>query len=243
MPHAWRDCGSAERSLISGSGKGGRRLGSRCRSKRALESPDQTPRFLALVLGGDSRGAHRLAAEIFEAHDATFLYEEVVAPALRQVGQLWFDNQITVADEHLATATAQAAIAGLYPRFPWTHGGPRALVACVPGERHEFGARMVADLLILDGWEARFFGADVPAHDVAIKAHEVGAKVVALSVTLATHVPAAFVAIEAIRRTAPSTKIIVGGLGTQSDRQVAAFGADGYAERGSAAVEVLRAWK
>src|SRR5688500_1213618 len=106
--------------------------------------------FLTLILEGDRRRAESFARRVFERRGPLFLYEEVVRPALQEVGNLWYLNRLNVADEHLATATAEAAVAALYSLFTWPPRGPRALIACVQGERHGLGARMIADLLALD---------------------------------------------------------------------------------------------
>lgn len=94
--------------------------------------PDRDREFLELILAGDRAGAALHARQDFERRGVRFLFEDVVRSALAEVGRLWSSNRISVADEHLATATAQAAVASLYPRFPWPAPGPRALVGC-PG--------------------------------------------------------------------------------------------------------------
>src|SRR5215472_3745337 len=45
------------------------------------------------------------------------VYVEVVETALYEVGRSWEANEITVAEEHMATAIAQYVIAHLYPRI------------------------------------------------------------------------------------------------------------------------------
>jgi methanogenic corrinoid protein MtbC1 len=206
--------------------------------------PTLEPTFRTLILEGDRRGAQRYAVEVFEQHGVRFLYEEVVEPALRQVGELWSSGRITVADEHLATATAQTAVAALYPRFPWTSGGPHVVIGCVQGERHELGVRMVADLFSLDGWDERFLGADVPLEDLMRKIDAVEPKVVAISVTLPNHVAMARTTVSAVRRTFPLVKIIVGGSAPARLPDASeSLGADAVVARAFDGVEVARAWK
>lgn len=198
--------------------------------------------FLAFILEGDRQGAEAYARQVFEQRGVAFLYEQVIQPALAAVGQLWWTNCITVADEHLATNTAQSAVAALYPLFAWPPRGPRVLLACAAGERHEFGLRMVADLLALDGWDDRFLGGDVPTEDLVRCAKSFAPKVVALSVTLVWHVPKSKEAIALVRRVLPSAKVLVGGCAVPAAGREA-LGADAVARCGTEAVEVARAWK
>lgn len=201
-------------------------------------------KFLEMALSGDRRRAERFALEIFEKHGPRYLYDSVVQPALREVGQLWFANRITIADEHLATNTAQSAVASLYTRFPWPIGGPNVVVGCAQGERHDFGARMVADLLALDGWNDVFLGADVPVDDFVRKVQEVSPKAVAISVTLPNLLPMVRAVIVASRKIVPDVKVLVGGLATTDLRGLCeSIGADVVASSASEAVEVARAWK
>ena len=76
-------------------------------------------------------------------------------------------NRISVAEEHFCTAATQWIMAGLYRRaFHRTQGKRRLVGACVSGEPHEIGTRMVCDVLQLEGWDTYYFGANTPNADV-----------------------------------------------------------------------------
>ncbi len=210
-----------------------------CGATSLVDAPEP---FLGFLLEGDRRRAGVRARDVFEQRGVAFLYEQVIQPALRELGRLWSTNSITVADEHLATTTAQSAVAALYPLFKWPARGPRLLLACAAGERHEFGLRMTADMLALDGWDDRFLGGDVPIEDLACHAEGFAPKVVALSVTLVSHIPTTKNAIRLLRRALPSPKVLVGGLATEGDGWEA-LGADAVAHSGTEAVEVTRGRK
>jgi methanogenic corrinoid protein MtbC1 len=202
------------------------------------------PKFLASILEGDRRGAEELARQVFEADGVRVLYEDVVTPALRQTGELWCSGHITMAEEHLATATVETAIAALYPRLTKHEGGPRAIVGCVQGERHSLGARMFADLLAIDGWSERLLGADVPVDELVRTIRFVTPRLVALSVTIPAHVPAAREAVASLRQAFPAMKLLVGGAGAPAaSRELEASGADAVAMSLFGGVEIARDWK
>jgi methanogenic corrinoid protein MtbC1 len=211
-------------------------------SGSATSPIDASERFVRFLLEGDSSQAEACARDVFERHGVAVLYEQVIQPALREVGRLWWTNSITVADEHLATNIAQSAVAGLYPLYRWPARGPRVLLACAAGERHEFGLRMIADMLALDGWDDRFLGGDVPNEDLARHAKSFAPRVVAMSVTLVWHIATTMNAMSLVRRALPSAKVLVGGLATECAGWDA-LGADGVAHSGTEAVEVARGWK
>jgi methanogenic corrinoid protein MtbC1 len=213
-------------------------------SERGILAPaGQLETFCEIILNGDRRGAERYACKVFDERGVFCLYDELIRPALEEVGRLWYTDRITVGDEHLATATAQVAVASLYSRFRWLSEGPPSLVAGPEGERHDFGGRMIADVLGLSGWTDRFLGGDVPTMDLAREAERLHPKLVALSVTLPMHLPAVSLAIARLRETTPDAKIIIGGAAVADLRDPSALGADAIAHCCSDAVEVVRAWK
>ena len=144
----------------------------------------------------------------------------VVRPALYEVGIRWANAEIGVADEHVATATAAIALEHMAERVSGAGHppGPPALVACVQGEHHTLGARVVADALDRAGWTILYCGASTPVGDIAAIARDRGAQLVALSVARRALLPETQHTVAAIRNLAPGTRILVGGQGcTRSD--------------------------
>ncbi len=199
-------------------------------------------RYLSAVLSGDRTDA--LQAVLSAAEDGVpivDLYRHVLEPAQLELGRLWHMNDITVAQEHYATAVTQMVMAQLY-RYMFTgqHTGGVLVAACVGDELHELGMRMVADHFEMSGWDTHFVGASTPVQAIVDLAAKRDADVVALSATMTYHVPEVAETIEALRadeRTA-DTPIIVGGypfnLVSDLYRQV---GADGYAPDARQAIE------
>jgi MerR family transcriptional regulator, light-induced transcriptional regulator len=197
-----------------------------------------------MMLAGERGRLREAMLAVFRAHGVEHLYERVVVPALVQVGELWSRGEISVADEHLATATLQTAITSIYPLYPWPERGPRIVVACADGERHGIGARLVADLLALDGWDDLYLGAGVPPAALAAMVVERDVAAAALSATVPAALPALRRSIEAIRAAAPAVRILVGGRAVATLPDAAAtLGADAFAASASEAVEVCRAWR
>ncbi len=196
---------------------------------RLAESPPEVPsflprdgtfagiagEFLRLLLACDRHAAGRL---ILDAVDSGVpirdVYLLVFQPCQREVGRLWQAGRITVAQEHYCTAATQVIMAQLAPRlFTGERNGPRAVVACVAGETHEVGPRMVADLLELGGWETIYLGGNVPLRGVVQTLAEHRADLLAISATMTTHLPAVIDLIAAVRA-APAcsgVRVMVGG--------------------------------
>src|SRR4051812_46219023 len=187
-------------------------------------------RYVDALVAGDLAAAAQLIEDA--RGDVRTLYLEVLQPALYEIGRRWEDAEISVAQEHLATATNQSLLARLADRFE--ERGPRrgrkVLLACADGELHSIGVRMVADFLDADGWDVLFVGALSPAGAVAELAAAQGVEVVALSAALAERVPEIVTAVRALRALEPAPVVAVGGLAFGGDREAAlATGADLFA--------------
>src|SRR5262249_20066340 len=63
---------------------------------------------------------------------------EVVVPYLHELGDRWSGGDVSVAQEHFASGLLRGRLLGL--ARCWGRGlGPRALLACAPGEQHDLG--------------------------------------------------------------------------------------------------------
>ena len=89
--------------------------------------------------------------------------DRVVTPAMHQIGDHWYRGELTIADEHLATQTAIAAVQKLrsviYLPPP---NETRALVCGVEGDLHELPIHLVHALLEGDGWDVINLGPNTP---------------------------------------------------------------------------------
>ena len=158
-------------------------------------------RYLAAQLAGDRRAALRVVVDegLGGGVPVPTLYLDVVQAAQYRIGELWQGNRITVAQEHLATAISQVALAELYRVLPCQPPhGRRALVACVGGELHELGTRITADFFEMAGFDVRYLGASVPTDSLVAMVREDPPDLLVLSVTMSFHLDALH---EAVRRT------------------------------------------
>lgn len=214
----------------------------------AIGTPDTNQvysTYLDAIREGDRRRAFQVVDAARDAGvDLSTIYVGVFQPALREIGRLWQQNSISVADEHLATAITQAAMARAYQSaFTWCSALGRTLIAaCVDTERHEVGLRMLCDLLDLEGWHTTYLGASVPVESLVTMVQRRRPDVVALSAALTPHVPRLRTMIDEIKRVLGDARplIIVGGRPFLDDAALAGrVGADFTAQNAVDAVRLL----
>lgn len=171
--------------------------------------------YLAAQLAGNRKEALRLLVDegLLRGVPLQVIHLEIIQQAQYEIGRLWQENIISVAQEHLATAISQLALAHLYRHLPRDPpNGKLIVVACVEGELHEVGARMASDFLEMAGFDVRFLGANLPPEHLARMVGEVRPDLLALSVTMSYHLPALRKAVECVRNVMPALPIAVGGL-------------------------------
>lgn len=202
-------------------------------------------RYVEALVDGDPASAARiLDAAAAGGADVRALYLHVLQPALYEIGRLWEDAEISIAQEHLATATTQSLMARLSERLSAQlapRHGRKAIVACAEGELHAIGLRMVADFLDADGWDVLFVGALSPIASLVDMARTHEVTLVALSAALSARVPELASAVQALRELSPPPVIAVGGQAFGGSEALAlATGADLYATDAEVLVRALR---
>jgi len=173
-------------------------------------------------------------------------YVQVIAPVMHELGRLWHLNKITIGLEHYCTAVAQMVMSQLFPLiFNGDVKKKRLVSACVAGELHEIGARMVSDLFEMNGWDTVFLGADVPIDSAVDVVIQHNTHVLAISVTLGANLSAVSKLIAAVRANpaCAKVKILVGGAAFNVDSHLwKRLGADGWAEDSQIAIALANSW-
>jgi methanogenic corrinoid protein MtbC1 len=197
--------------------------------------------YLAALLKADRKKAGNLVAEGMEQGiSIKDIYLKVFQRTQQEIGRLWQLNKITVAQEHFCTAATQMIMSQLYPFiFTGELKDKHIVVACIGGELHELGARMVADIFELEGWDSYFVGANTPQEALIATVQERHADMIALSVTMTYHLPALETTIGAMKARFPRMPILVGGYPFNITQGLwEKVGADAYAPDAVQAVQV-----
>jgi methanogenic corrinoid protein MtbC1 len=198
-------------------------------------------RYLELLLAGDRPSASAL---ILDAADRGVsvrdIYLHVFQRTQHEVGRRWQMNELTVAEEHFCTAATQLIMSQLYPRiFATPRVGRRLVAACVGGDLHEIGMRMVADFFEMAGWDTYYLGANTPLDGIVESVAQRRADALAISATMTYHVSRVGEVVRAVRERAGARapRILVGGYPFRVDPALwKAIGADGFAADAAEAV-------
>ena len=211
------------------------------------ETTEMQEVLLLLLLHGDSKGSLQLVQQSVQTvDDIKHFYLDVVCPVMYRIGLLWERNEISVAEEHVATAIVGRITAALYPLFANVDAyRGKVVVTAGPNEFHGLGARMLADFLEMEGWDVTYLGANTPQEELIAILKQQKPFMVALSVATMFNLDNARQTIEMIKAD-PETrdiKIMVGGLAFNGmPRLWHDLGADGSTADASKGALLANVW-
>ncbi|MBN2658475.1 MAG: cobalamin-dependent protein [Spirochaetales bacterium] len=173
--------------------------------------------FTELLIAGSQRALFTKTDSYFnEGGDLIGFYRDMLTPAMYQIGVLWENGRISVAEEHLASSIATRILATHYSRVELPDlqpNAPKILVCASTNEYHEIGAWMIANLFEEQGWDVNYLGANTPVKDVETLLGKFKPALLGLSVTMAFNLDKALELIQRIRANEETQdiKIMLGG--------------------------------
>ena len=200
--------------------------------KDAALPADPVERARQLVLDGRSGPMAEAMGEVLLGHDAMFAINEVLVPALDEVGRR-FEAGTFFLPQLMASAEAAKAgfetVRSASPSGTAAAGKGPVVLCTVRGDIHDIGKNIVRMLLENYGFEVIDLGRDVPPQTVAEAVVERRARLVGLSALMTSTVPAMAETIELLRERAPWCKVVVGGA-VLTPEYAQMVGADFYAK-------------
>jgi MerR family transcriptional regulator, light-induced transcriptional regulator len=122
---------------------------------------DARERLLAAARAYDETAMHAILDEALSGFSLETVLGELVLPVLREIGAEWERGTLEVGQEHFASNLVRERLLAL-ARLWGRGGGPLAILACAPGERHDIGLIAFGLVLRSHGWRILFLGADTP---------------------------------------------------------------------------------
>lgn len=195
----------------------------------------------ALLVGDRHTAAALLGRALEEGRGLIDIELHMIQPALYEIGRRWQRNEVSVVQEHLATAIAQAVMTGglLQSAMPAANGST-VVLACVEGNQHSVGLQMVADAFQLAGWEVQYLGANVPTNALLqhVAHHRPALLGLSVSFPQQLRVVKEIMAGLALAHGDARPAVIIGGLAiNQFDRLAGQLGADAWSPDAGAAVD------
>jgi len=191
------------------------------------------------MLAGDVPGAWAVVeSALVSGATPSEIHLELLAPALRSIGTRWESGDITVAEEHRASVTAQRIIGQLGPRFARRGRTRGSVVIGAPaGEMHALPSAILADLLRDARYTVVDLGANTPKESF-VEAAAAADRLVAvcIGVTGSGFDDVVADTIRALRAAGVAVPMLVGGAAIRDAEHAERLGADAWSGPDAASV-------
>lgn len=196
--------------------------------------------FHSLVAGCEDEVSNILISHFLHNESLPDIFDELLCPALRRIGDLWYRGELSVAQEHLATRSALCALYKLRSVLPVPEpNGKIALCCAIEGDFHELPTHFIQLGLEQNGWEVLNFGANMPVYEFCEEVCQTDPQLVCVSTAILPDIDRLSrefkVFCEKLKRL--RIPLILGGHGIGDKRIRPRFPADLYASAFTEAIE------
>ena len=169
--------------------------------------------YLNAILQGDKQQCIRIVENLLDSKvELKDIYLHLFQRSLYRIGKMWESRRCSVAEEHIATKITESLI-----DFTLLHcccenkSNKSVVISCVDKEFHEIGARMVAALFEVNGWNTLFLGSNTPREELVEITSTHRPDIVGISANLYLNISRLIKSIDRIKSAVPDQEILIGG--------------------------------
>jgi len=153
--------------------------------------------MVAAVIQFDESRLEESYGEALASYPVNVVSEELLVPLLAELGDRWARGDGSVAEEHFFSCYLRSKLGARFHHRVRSHQGPKLLLACMPGDRHETGLLMFGLAANDAGFRIIMLGADMPLEELPAAVQKTGCDAIVLAgvqraseATLKTDLPA-----------------------------------------------------
>ena len=212
---------------------------------KPIKKAEDTKSLSYAVVNGIREYAKDATKELLKTKDAMEIVNEILIPALDQVGNDFENGKLFLPQLIQAATTAQEAFEVIKEIMAENKGDTetvskgKVIIATVKGDIHDIGKNIVKVVMENYGYDILDLGKDVPVEKVVSEVKRTGAKLVGLSALMTTTVVHMEATIAALREAGCDCKIMVGGAVLTED-YAKQIGADFYAKDAKQSVDIAK---
>jgi methanogenic corrinoid protein MtbC1 len=165
------------------------------------------------LLAGDLKNTISIYTDFSKQLSVTKFYDDILRPAMYQIGELWDGDKLDVGDEHIASNTAMHLIEKIGTK-PKSKSKGKTILICTPdGEYHAIPCFMMETYFSLNGYEVINLAPSAPSDSIINHITEKKPDLILISVTLKDHLKSCDKLIKNLQKF--KIPIVVGGQALQ----------------------------
>ncbi|MCB0010511.1 MAG: MerR family transcriptional regulator [Anaerolineales bacterium] len=137
--------------------------------------------WIGACLQFDHEATDKYLSQAFALFPIKTVCHDILLQGIHEIGELWFINQVSVPQEHFASAKCIEKFNTLLNTAPVPTRPIRLLLACPPREEHTISLLLLALLLRYQGLQVVYLGAKTPVTEIETAAREVKPDLVILA--------------------------------------------------------------
>jgi DNA-binding transcriptional MerR regulator len=130
------------------------------------ESPDTwdiyARRMIDAIVKFDEQALDAVYNDAMSLYPVDIVTARLIMPLLEELGSRWQEQTGSIAEEHFFSVYLRNKLGARFHHQNLKNTGPKLIVACLPGEHHEFGVLLFALTAHNKGYQIILLGADLP---------------------------------------------------------------------------------
>ena len=187
--------------------------------KSQIEDKLREKFFIALT-DGDKNQANQIFDQFTTSNELGQFYRKIFIPVMTKIGDLWEENKLGVAAEHVASNVAQNLIKNISETNKTNGKKGKVLLTTPPGENHSIGCSVLESFLQNKGFVVFNLAPATPALHLIDFMKTSKPDNIVISITLEENIRAGQRLINKIREKSKKTPIFVGGQAFQNHKKV-----------------------
>ena len=184
------------------------------REKYLVKTRQNMRKFL---LAGDLKNVMSIYNDFAKQSSVTSFYDNILRPAMYQIGELWDAKKLDVGDEHIASNTAMHLIENIGTK-PKAKSKGKTILICTPdGEYHAIPCFMMETYFSLNGYDVINLAPSAPSNSIIAKIKETNPDLILISITLKEHLRSCERLVKNLKKF--KIPIIVGGQALENENR------------------------
>ena len=123
-------------------------------------------RMVAAIVRFDEQKLDNVYNEAMSLYPVDVITSRLILPLLEALGARWETNEGSIAEEHFFSVFLRNKLGARFHHQNRSNRGPKLIMACLPGEHHEFGILLFALIAHSKGYQVILLGTDLPLGDL-----------------------------------------------------------------------------